>query len=182
MMVVLGVVLVFVQILLGGLVASTYSGMVCVDFPTCNGQYFPELKGPIGIQMVHRFGAYLLACLVTALFVLSLFYSKKIGLKHFQRVMATKVFLLLFSQIFIGVMNLKYMMPAFLSVIHLSIALIILLKMTELFLSLISPFQTKKPHDCKIDCSCLTFMSFCTHRVWIFRSSHKGKTGCFKHE
>ena len=126
---------VFVQIVLGGLTASTYSGAVCIDFPTCNGEYFPELKGPIGIQMLHRFGAYLTALLITLLFIFSTFYSKKLGLTHSQRVMTTRVFFLIYSQILVGVMNLKYLMPAFLSVFHLSLALIILLSLTSLYLN-----------------------------------------------
>ena len=131
-----GIVLVFLQILMGGLVASTYSGLVCVDFPTCNGQFFPELKGPILIQMLHRFGAYLLAALMTALFIMSLFYSKQVGLKHYQRVMTTRIFLLLSTQIFVGIMNLKYLMPAFLSVFHLALALIIFLCLIQLYFDL----------------------------------------------
>ena len=127
---------VFIQITLGGLVASTYSGAVCIDFPTCNGQYFPELKGPIGIQMLHRFGAYLLASLIVTLFVMSLFYSKKIGLTHSQRVMTTQIFMLVFSQIFLGVMNLKYFMPPLLSVFHLAMALIIFIYFIRLYLEL----------------------------------------------
>ena len=131
-----GILLVFLQILMGGLVASTYSGLVCVDFPTCNGQFFPELKGPILIQMLHRFGAYLLSALMTALFVMSLFYSKQVGLRHSQRVMTTRIFLLLSTQIFVGIMNLKYLMPAFLSVFHLALALIIFLCLIQLHFDL----------------------------------------------
>ncbi len=130
------VLFVFIQIVLGGLVASTYSGSVCIDFPTCNGQYFPELKGPTGIQMIHRFGAYLLATLVVTLFIASLFYSKKIGLTHSQRVITTQIFLLIFTQMFLGVMNLKYLMPPFLSVLHLAVALIIFMLFIRLYTSL----------------------------------------------
>ena len=126
---------VFIQIILGGLVASTYSGIVCVDFPTCNGQYFPPLKGPIGIQMLHRFGAYLLGTLIVTLFVLSVFCSKTIGLNQSQRVMTIQIFFLIFSQMFLGVMNLKYLMPPFLSVLHLTVALIIFISLLHLFLS-----------------------------------------------
>ena len=133
---------VFIQIVLGGFVASTYSGVVCIDFPTCNGQYFPELKGPIGIQMLHRFGAYLLAGLVVALFIMSLFHSEKMGLTHSQRVMTTQIFMLIFSQIFLGVMNLKYLMPPFLSVLHLTVALIIFICFIRLYLSMDSNSNT----------------------------------------
>ena len=130
------VFLIFIQITLGGLVASTYSGVVCIDFPTCNGEYFPELKGPIGIQMIHRFGAYLLTTLTVTLFIMSLFCSKKIGLTQSQRVMTNQGFFLIVSQIFLGVMNLKYLIPPFLSVLHLAMALIIFMCFIRLFMSM----------------------------------------------
>ena len=93
--IILGLVFVVVQIVLGGLVASTYSGLVCIDFPTCNGQYFPKMIGPIGIQMLHRFGAYWLAFLMMTLFMLSIFAKSKMGLT--QKVLATRCGYFLFS-------------------------------------------------------------------------------------
>ena len=38
-------VLVFFQIVIGGFVASTYAGSVCVDWPMCNGQWVPTWSG-----------------------------------------------------------------------------------------------------------------------------------------
>ena len=123
----LGVCFVVVQIVLGGLVASTYSGLVCIDFPTCNGQYFPTFKGPIGIQVLHRMGAYWLSLLMIGIFSFSVFAAKKMGLKQKHRKLGVMLFFLVGTQIFVGVMNLKFLMPPFLSVFHLALALIILL-------------------------------------------------------
>lgn len=128
----LSILFVFIQIVVGGMVASTYSGLVCIDFPTCNGQFFPRMVGPIAIQMWHRFGAYWLAFLMTSLFVLAVFYAQRMGLMQKQRVQAVQIFMLVLTQIFIGVMNLKYLMPAMLSVLHLGIALSILLYLATL--------------------------------------------------
>ena len=47
--------MIFIQLLLGGLVASTYSGLVCLDFPKCNGMWVPSLTGTLGLQVIHRF-------------------------------------------------------------------------------------------------------------------------------
>ena len=52
---------VYGQILLGGLVASNYAALACTEFPKCQGQWFPDLVGPVGIHMIHRFGAYAVA-------------------------------------------------------------------------------------------------------------------------
>ena len=56
--------LAYLQCLLGGLVSSTGSGLACPDWPTCNGRWFPPLAGAVGIQMMHRYGAYLLTAVV----------------------------------------------------------------------------------------------------------------------
>ena len=50
----------YLQCLLGGLVSSNRAGLACPDWPTCNGEWFPPLKGLVGLQMMHRWGAYLL--------------------------------------------------------------------------------------------------------------------------
>ncbi len=128
----LGVIFVLVQIVLGGLVASTYSGLVCIDFPTCNGVFLPELKGPIGIQVIHRFGAYWLSLLILSIFFLSVFKAKTMGLEQSQRKRGVLLLFLIAGQIFVGVMNLKYLMPAYLSVFHLALALVIMLTMVNL--------------------------------------------------
>jgi heme A synthase len=47
---------VLLQIVLGGLVRHTASGLACLDVPLCNGSWWPALA-PEQVQMVHRFGA-----------------------------------------------------------------------------------------------------------------------------
>ncbi len=132
---VLGMIFVVVQIILGGLVAATYSGLVCIDFPTCNGQYFPTLTGPIGIQVMHRFGAYWLSLLILSIFMFSIFGARKMGLRQKHRKLGVALFFLVVTQIFVGVMNLKYLMPAALSVFHLALALIIMLTLVNYYYS-----------------------------------------------
>jgi cytochrome c oxidase assembly protein subunit 15 len=46
------------QVVLGGLVSSTYAGLACPSFPTCDGvAWFPSLAGPVGVHLAHRTGA-----------------------------------------------------------------------------------------------------------------------------
>ena len=52
--------LVYAQAVLGGAVSSSGASLACRDWPTCNGQWFPPLEGLVGLQMAHRWGAYLL--------------------------------------------------------------------------------------------------------------------------
>lgn len=53
--------LVVVQLALGGWVASSYAGLACGTWPTCNGAALvPTLEGAVGLQVVHRLVAYAL--------------------------------------------------------------------------------------------------------------------------
>jgi cytochrome c oxidase assembly protein subunit 15 len=48
------------QVALGGLVSSTFSGMACPEWPTCNGgHWFPAWRGSVGLHLAHRTNAYL---------------------------------------------------------------------------------------------------------------------------
>jgi cytochrome c oxidase assembly protein subunit 15 len=62
--------LLLLQIVLGGLVSSSYSGMACPEWPTCNGgAWFPTFRGSVGLHLLHRLNGYalLLACFAAAL-------------------------------------------------------------------------------------------------------------------
>ncbi len=55
------------QIALGGLVSSTFAGLACPEWPTCNGgSWFPSWRGSVGLHLVHRSNGYLLVLLVAA--------------------------------------------------------------------------------------------------------------------
>ena len=114
------------QILLGGLVASTYAGMVCVDWPLCNGQWIPTLKGPIGLQIIHRFFAYGLAVGIP-LFAFVAHRNRRASWMTKQLLglsLASAGIVLL--QVVIGISNLLLFIPPWLTVIHQSVALILL--------------------------------------------------------
>ena len=52
----LGLALVFVQIALGGWVSSNYAALACIDFPTCHGEWVPEMDFKHGFQLVRELG------------------------------------------------------------------------------------------------------------------------------
>ncbi|RYZ69004.1 MAG: hypothetical protein EOP05_08490, partial [Proteobacteria bacterium] len=116
---------VFAQIAIGGLVASTFAGSVCLDWPLCNGQWVPTLAGPIGLQVVHRFTAYGLAAAIIA-FGMSI---QAQSTQHWVTPQLLRVsrFMLfvVFMQILLGVLNLKFMIPPYLAVPHQTIALLL---------------------------------------------------------
>ncbi len=54
-------VLLPIQLALGGLVASSYAGLACGTWPTCDGTtWFPTWSGLVGLQLAHRVMAYAL--------------------------------------------------------------------------------------------------------------------------
>lgn len=56
-----------VQLALGGLVASSYAGLACGTWPTCDGTtWFPTWQGHVGLQLGHRVAAYGLVLLAGA--------------------------------------------------------------------------------------------------------------------
>jgi cytochrome c oxidase assembly protein subunit 15 len=126
------------QIILGGLVASNYAGAVCVDFPTCNGEWFPAWTGPIGIQVIHRLGAYALSAFLTFFFFYTLSLYKDSLVEHADKRLAAQCFMLVISQVMVGVLNLKLLVPAWLTVIHLGVALYLMLTILKINLRVYS--------------------------------------------
>lgn len=60
-------VLATLQIALGGLVSSSYSGLACPEWPTCSdGRWFPAFRGSVGLHLLHRYHGYLLALALPA--------------------------------------------------------------------------------------------------------------------
>jgi heme a synthase len=127
-----GLFLVSAQIVLGGWVASNYAGMACIDFPLCNGQWFPAWTGPIGAQVIHRMMAYTLALFFIFYFFYGLKLSAKKQISIAQKKIVFQCFLLIFSQIAVGVMNLQLQIPAWMTVLHLGMALYLLLTVLKI--------------------------------------------------
>lgn len=52
----LGLLLLFVQIALGGWVSTNYAALACMDFPTCNGQWIPTMDMNGGFSIMRGLG------------------------------------------------------------------------------------------------------------------------------
>ena len=127
-------VVLFIQIFLGGWTSTNYAGLACTDFPTCHGALIPNLNfndafdlfrdlgklsdgSPLPlavfetIQWIHRLGA-----LITWLFF---GYLASVILKY--KTMRSLGYILLFvitAQFIVGVANLLLHLPIILAVIH----------------------------------------------------------------
>ena len=139
---VLGLLLVIVQIFLGGWTSSNYAAVACgVDFPTCASQWWPKmdfingfdlahevgvnyefgvLDSParMAIQVVHRIGA-----LIVFVYLLGLAFKL---LKWYKKLSAILVFILLL-QVSLGIMNVVFALPLGVAVLHNLVAALLLL-------------------------------------------------------
>jgi len=52
----LGLALLFVQIALGGWVSTNYAALACMDFPTCHGQWLPDMDVRGGFSLIRALG------------------------------------------------------------------------------------------------------------------------------
>lgn len=129
----LGLIIVTLQIILGGWVSTHYAGLACIDFPYCNGQLLPELQWNnldndlITIHMLHRLGA--LFTFVT-IGCLALFLLFERSLRFFGCVLGA----LLLLQILLGILNIIWLRPIWIALSHQAVAILLLLTLfTTLF-------------------------------------------------
>ncbi len=114
-------VAVFFQILLGGMVSSNHAGLACSDFPACHGQWLFGLGFQEWLQMGHRYLAYL----VTILVMLLAFMATGLKLPPKARLSVRLLPTLLVIQIVLGVVNVLWLLPVSMSVLHLGNATLI---------------------------------------------------------
>ena len=113
--------LVLAQILVGGYVGSSGASMACPDAPLCYGQIMPPhgMGGAVHLQVGHRLLGYLL---LAALFFLAfaLRIRRSLQMHTFGMVFLVGV------QITIGIANVNFGIPAFITILHLVVAQLIL--------------------------------------------------------
>ncbi len=145
---VIGLIIVVIQIFLGGWTSSNYAALACgVDFPTCAGQWWPKMNFASGfdishtsginyefgildspartaIQFVHRVGA-----LIVFVYLISFsVYLMKKGLK----VLAGILTLILLLQVSLGILNVVLALPLFIAVLHNLVAALLLLTVVSI--------------------------------------------------
>jgi cytochrome c oxidase assembly protein subunit 15 len=144
-----GLAVLIMQIALGGWTSANYSALACPDFPTCQGELWPEsnfqegfmlwreigvdyeggildLPSRVAIQMAHRIGA-----LIT--FVLLGMLAIKLARTPTSQRIALVLGLLLIAQVILGVLNIILYLPLSTAVAHNGIAGLLLAAMIWLF-------------------------------------------------
>lgn len=104
------------QVALGGLVSSSYAGLVCPDWPTCmNGEVFPTFTGIQGLHVLHRTLAY---TLVLALPLIALLARPHRDLARLLGLASG----LVVCQAAVGVANVLLRLPVEITALHSALA------------------------------------------------------------
>jgi len=141
-------VLLALQIALGGWTSANYAALACgVDFPTCAGSWWPptdfhegfvlwrgvgvnyeggvlDAAARAAIQITHRIGALVVFCAVLALAVAA--WRRRL------RAHATTIVLLLCTQVALGILNVKLLLPLPVATAHNAFAALLLLSLIAL--------------------------------------------------
>jgi len=115
-----GVVL--AQIVLGGMVRHTASGLACLDIPLCNGSVWP-LTSPEKVQMIHRFGAVIAAAVVVSI---ALSLRRRAAGSELVRRLALLPVVLVVIQVALGVASVLSLLDLTLITSHLAVGAMLL--------------------------------------------------------
>lgn len=110
----------FIQLGLGALVSSSHAGLVCPDFPTCNGLWWPPMVGPVALQMMHRYMAYAVVLIVVGTF----FAGRKVTVCTDRRMLKWMLAAVI-VQLLLGVGLIHAKIPQAMSVAHLGLAMLL---------------------------------------------------------
>jgi cytochrome c oxidase assembly protein subunit 15 len=117
--------LLLLQMVLGGLVSSTYAGLACDDWPACHrGEWFPSFAGAMGTHLLHRINGY---ALVLAL-ALCAFVTRG-GAPRLAR-LTMALLALVVVQLGVGVANVLLRIPAELTGLHTGLGAALFVTMT----------------------------------------------------
>lgn len=147
----LGLVILAIQITLGGWTSANYAGIACPDFPFCYGNLWPsmdfkqafQLWMPVGIdyqggslteqakitiQMMHRLGALLSALYLGGLSLRLIIENYTPSLRN----LGMFLLLLLLVQIGLGIINVLLRLPLHVAVTHNAVAVLLLITLVSL--------------------------------------------------
>jgi heme a synthase len=128
----LALVLLAVQIGLGGWTSSHYAATGCPDFPKCQGEWWPTLQGPVAIHFAHRLGA----LVATLMLLLASFRVLRSRDDPSARRAALAVLAALALQLVIGIALVLAGFPLWLATAHNAGAALLLLAVVALNRSL----------------------------------------------
>lgn len=146
-----GLVVLVLQIALGGWTSSNYSALACPDFPTCQNSYWPEMDASeafvlwrglgidyeggvldhparVAIHFVHRLGAIVAAIVLGALSI----RACRFGETRAIRTAGAVVGIILIAQLILGPVMVIRALPLALATAHNGVAALLLLAVVRL--------------------------------------------------
>lgn len=112
----------FFQILLGGLVAASNAGLACPDFPTCLGSWWPALHGNVALHFLHRLGGYLVFLMIVLLTVgFRILKGRKCPF------VLRALFILVSIQLLLGIGSVAMHLPTAMRIAHNAVAIFLFL-------------------------------------------------------
>jgi len=146
---IIGLVLVVLQIALGGWTSANYAAMACTDFPTCREVWLPQLhlseafslfppldksyEGgwlihpvKVTIHFMHRLGALIVFFYIAALSLHLLFKQPAL------RIQALTTLALLIVQVLLGISTIIFLLPLAVATAHNGVAALLLLSLVTL--------------------------------------------------
>ena len=147
----IGLLVVILQIMLGGWTSANYAALHCPDFPTCQGQWLPSLDineaftmwhgteqnfeggimdndARVTIHFIHRVMALVTFVYVGALALLLMFNQQYRPLRKFGVALSV----ILIAQVVLGISNVLFSLPLLVAVGHNAGAALLLLTMVTL--------------------------------------------------
>lgn len=144
----LGLLVLFVQIALGGWVSANYAAMACTDFPLCRGEWLPEMDFRHGFQILRELGVtaagtplshdaltaihwtHRAGALATFVYlgILAIFVA---GVRHLN-CYGLALLALLIVQVSLGVANVLLSLPLWVAVAHNAAAALLLILLVML--------------------------------------------------
>ena len=142
-----------IQIMLGGWTSTNYAALACFDFPKCNTFWWPDMNfidaftvqfttglnyefgrldspARVAIHFSHRILAILVTFMILALSII----SYKIIKVSYQRIISYLLVFFLLIQVLLGILNVKMSLPIYIAVAHNgNAALLLMCLVTQLY-------------------------------------------------
>jgi cytochrome c oxidase assembly protein subunit 15 len=129
-----GLVILFMQIFLGGWTSTNYAALACTDFPTCHGAWIPAMNFKDAFHLVRNLGQSADGSNLTLASLTAIQWTHRVGaiitliylgflavnsLKYVQlKLLGIALIVLLLIQISLGIANLLLHLPLVLAVAH----------------------------------------------------------------
>ena len=142
-----------VQIMLGGWTSTNYAALACIDFPKCNTSWWPDMNfsggfmvqftsglnyefgrldspSRVAIHFSHRIWAILVTFMILVLSIISYNIIKIL----YQKIISYLLVFFLLIQISLGILNVKMSLPIYIAVAHNgNAALLLMCLVTQLY-------------------------------------------------